>query len=451
LIPTEVIIIKNNDKYPGAIHKGYEDFDIQEMEINVRIIRYRRARWQLLDGTIVTEDLPEEYKNNHFGPELRSYVIAEVHHNRVPQDKVKQQLNDFGVDISTGQINAILINTAQELSTEKEEIFNEGKKSESVHVDDTGARNDGKNGFCTTICNELFTYMKSGDFKSRVNFLKILCGQDNPSYFINDDAIKYLELCRTSKGTYEWFLALNNTVYTEKEFEVLINSRLFSASDKKFIEEACLIGCCIANGLPSDLVIVSDNAGQFDIKIIQHALCWVHAERNLKKIIPKSAEEAADLEKILDLIWKFYRELKNYKDNPVEEQKLYLHKRFDEIMSTPTSGYQIAPALKVLIDNKKKLLVVLDSPSVDLNNNIAERSLRSAVIQRKISGGTRSEEGRLARDVYHSIFQTCKKNSISIWLFLKDRLGKKRIIPSLGQIIKERIESKALKKSVAVT
>jgi len=446
-----VIIIKNDDKYPGAIHKGYEDFDVQEMEIKVKIIRYRRACWQLPDGTVVTEDLPDEYKNNHFGPELRSYIVLQVHQNRVPQDKVKQQLNDFGIDISSGQINAILLKTAVELSSERDDIFNEGKKSESIHVDDTGARNDGKNGFCTTVCNEFFTYLKSSDSKSRINFLKVLCGQNNPSYLINEDAINYLSMSNASKCTREWFSTFDGTVYTTKEFEVFINSRSLSASDKKFIEEACLFACCIANGLPSDLIIISDDAGQFDLKIMQNALCSIHAERNLKKIIPKSAEEAADLEKILGFIWEFYKELKNYKESPTEEKKTYLSDRFDEIVSTITSGYLIAPALKVLKDNKQKLLMVLDSPNIDLNNNIAERSLRSVVIQRKVSGGTRSDEGRSARDIFNSIFQTCKKNSISIWLFLKDRLSKKGIIPPLGQVIKNRIQSKVSIESVAIT
>ena len=116
-------------------------------------------------------------------------------------------------------------------------------------------------------------------------------------------------------------------------------------------------------------------------------------------------------------------------------------------MSTKTSGHQIAPALKALIDNKKKLLVVLENPEVALENNVAERSIRHTVIQRKISGGTRSEAGRLARDVYATIFQTCQKNRISIWNFLNDRLYKRLLLPNLGQIIKDRMQSKILIKS----
>jgi hypothetical protein len=45
-----------------------------------------------------------------------------------------------------------------------------------VQVDDTGARHQGHNGFCTHIGNELFAYFESTDSKSRQNFLEVLRG-----------------------------------------------------------------------------------------------------------------------------------------------------------------------------------------------------------------------------------------------------------------------------------
>ena len=43
-------------------------------------------------------------------------------------------------------------------------------------MDDTGARHEGKNGYCTAIGNDLFAYFESTDSKSRLNFLKVLRG-----------------------------------------------------------------------------------------------------------------------------------------------------------------------------------------------------------------------------------------------------------------------------------
>jgi hypothetical protein len=41
---------------------------------------------------------------------------------------------------------------------------------------------------------------------------------------------------------------------------------------RRQVTEAAMIGAIVARGLLSDTVIVSDEAGQFDV--FQHALCW---------------------------------------------------------------------------------------------------------------------------------------------------------------------------------
>jgi hypothetical protein len=48
----------------------------------------------------------------------------------------------------------------------------------------------------------------------------------------------------------------------------------------------------------------------------------------------------------------------------------------------------------------------------------------------KISGSTRSDEGRRCRDTFASLKKTCRKNGISFWEYLLDRLrGPARIAP----------------------
>jgi hypothetical protein len=48
------------------------------------------------------------------------------------------------------------------------------KSPSYVNVDDTGARHQGKNGYCTHIANECFSWFESTDTKSRINFLRLL-------------------------------------------------------------------------------------------------------------------------------------------------------------------------------------------------------------------------------------------------------------------------------------
>ena len=59
-----------------------------------------------------------------------------------------------------------------------------------IQVDDTGARHQGQNGFCTHIGNEFFAYFASTDSKSRVNFLEVLRGKYT-DYAIDEVATAY--------------------------------------------------------------------------------------------------------------------------------------------------------------------------------------------------------------------------------------------------------------------
>ena len=58
-------------------------------------------------------------------------------------------------------------------------------------MDDTGARHNGKNGYCTHIDNEFFAWFESTDSKSRINFLKLLRA-GKLDYILNDDAFQYM-------------------------------------------------------------------------------------------------------------------------------------------------------------------------------------------------------------------------------------------------------------------
>jgi hypothetical protein len=88
--------------------------------------------------------------------------------------------------------------------------------------------------------------------------------------------------------------------------------------------------------------------------------------------------------------------------------------------------------------NKKELLLVLERPEIPLHNNLSENDIREYVKKRKISGGTRSEEGRRCRDTFTSLKKTCKKLGVRFWDYLNDRLSGKNVIASLPILIREK-------------
>lgn len=58
------------------------------------------------------------------------------------------------------------------------------------------------------------------------------------------------------------------------------------------------------------------------------------------------------------------------------------------------------------------------------------------VTRRKISGGTRSDAGRRARDTFVGLKKTCHKLGVSFWQYLLSRLRMDRQIPPLPDVIR---------------
>jgi hypothetical protein len=85
------------------------------------------------------------------------------------------QIREWGIQISEGQLNNILIKAKDVYHAEKRNIFEAGCRSASyLQADDTGNRHIGKNGYCTYIGNDNFAFYESSYSKSRLNFLRCL-------------------------------------------------------------------------------------------------------------------------------------------------------------------------------------------------------------------------------------------------------------------------------------
>ena len=203
--------------------------------------------------------------------------------------------------------------------------------------------------------------------------------------------------------------------------------------------EGSLLGSIVHHGFSKELVILSDAAGQFNILV--HALCWIHAERTIHKLVACNQKESKAIENIRDHIWQLYRGLKAYKEAPDEKAKAKLEKRFDEIFATHTCSKVLNAALQRIANNKEELLLVLDRPDIPLHNNLSERDIREYVKKRKISGGTRSEDGRRSRDTFISLKKTCRKLGLSFWNYLYDRVSKAGKIAPLPDLIRAQAQA----------
>lgn len=60
------------------------------------------------------------------------------------------------------------------------------------------------------------------------------------------------------------------------------------------------------------------------------------------------------------------------------------------------------------------------------------------VTRRKISGGTRHDNGRRARDTFIGLKKTCRKLAYSFWQYLLSRIKGDATVPYLPDVIRAR-------------
>ena len=421
----------------GSEFKGHVDWDVQCLELRVKNIRLKLERWRLPDGSYKEAELPSWVKG-HYNAELVSYVMHQYYGCHVTQPLIWEQLQEMGIDISESKINEILVGGHEEFHEEKDEILSAGiEVSEYINVDDTGARHDGKNGYCTHIGNEIFAWFESTESKSRINFLRLLQKGVGQGYVINEEAIGYMRNQKLREDVIDELMKGDGYVGEDQWEDYLQGLRIKNERHVKIATEAGLIGGLIANGINTELAIISDDAGQFNIWGFLHGLCWMHAERPLKKMVGFSEEERKELEEVREEVWAYYDELKAYKKNPEVDRAIKLKKRFDEIFLRETKYEMLKEALRNIHAKKDELLLVLKRPEVPLHNNTGEQNIREYVKKRKISGSTRSDPGRQCRDTFTSLKKTARKLGLSFWEYLNDRISSENHIPSLGELIRQ--------------
>jgi hypothetical protein len=254
----------------------------------------------------------------------------------------------YGLSLSTGELTGLLHRVAEKGRSQYEALREEIRSSPVVHADETGWREDGINGF-------LWAFLTS-----------------TAQFFVRDQ----------SRGS-----AVPQGVLSE-----------------------CFGG-----------ILVSDFYSGYGPLPGQKQRCWVHLLRDLKSLEeehPGNRSIATWRSKIRRLFEKAvkYREQQLATDGPVSygvlDRRSKMRDKFEEALLKLAEPCLISPddPRRILAERMKKFLfqlfVFLEYPDVSPDNNYAERSLRPAVMARKMSGGTRSQKGSETMAILRSLFQT---------------------------------------------
>ena len=432
----EEVTIKAHGVPQDSRFKGYKYFKVQDLEVTVKETTYKLEIWQAPDGKIIRAKLPNELEGKHFGPDLRTLIIN-LYAQGMTQPAIDDLLKGMGIKISSAQINHLLLAEANGFTNVSESILQAGlSEAPYIRTDDTGARHKHKNGYCTHIGGKYFAYFKTTFSKSRMNFLTIFL-QGREGYRVNDAMIWHLYQCGIKDDVLNLFEEHKGKKYMgAKGFRCFLTSlRLRGKRLRTQCLEAALVGFISEEILKKGQVLLSDRAGQF--AVFDHAACWVHMERPLRKIVPTSETVKMELEQVRTAVWSLYYALKESVLTQTNREEI--EKEYDSLVEMKSTSPAIRSVIRSFHEYRDEMLKVLDHPGLPLHNNDSERDIRGFVKRRKISGSTKSEKGKKFRDGLATIKQTCFRLGISFWKYSSEWIRGKP--PDLAQLVRDHYQA----------
>ena len=169
--------------------------------------------------------------------------------------------------------------------------------------------------------------------------------------------------------------------------------------------------------------LVSDFYGGYNVLRGPHQRCWVHLLRDLHKLKEAHAE-TEDVQTWAKSVRQLYDEGQTWlEEHPAPPDTACVAKYADLLARVCTLGKQYALTehpcrvlAKRILRHQDELFQFVRHPGVPSDNHPAERALRPLVIMRKISGGTRSDEGSKTRLTLFSLLSTWAARDLNPFL-----------------------------------
>jgi hypothetical protein len=418
-----------------------EEVIVQDIQIKPRNLRFLRSVfYSPQQKKLFRGALPGGYDRGDFGPDLRALILSLKYCGNMSEPKIREFLENFGIQISAGSISNILTKLADSFAGEFDAIVQAGLSSTPYQqTDDTSARVDGQFWHTHMLCNPFYAAYFTRPHKDRLTVLEVL---QNTSDLRFQFGKQTRELLRTGFGIPgKWQASLEQL--GESQFERTSLQALldgwFGQGNRQLrtaIEQAAaIVYDRHQTSVPVVETIVCDDAGQFKLLTEKLALCWIHAGRHYEKLSPVVARHAERLDRFLDRYWNYYRRLQDYRAGPSDALAGTLRTAFDELFATRTGYDALDRRIAKTAAKKDELLTVLWMPSVPLHNNASELQARVSARRRDVSLHSRSVRGARSMDIFTTLVQTAKKLRVNAYEYLRDRLSQQFEFPSLASTI----------------
>jgi len=303
---------------------------------------------------------------------------------------------------------------------------------------------NGQNQHCHIVCNPLYSAYFTTEKKDRLTVIDVLGNTSERRFLLNDEAFELLRLLRVSARVIGQLDALpHEQELGEDEFAGLLDQHLpnVGRQQRKWTLDATAIAAYHAQTeFPVVKLLICDDAPQFKLVTHELFLCWIHEGRHYKTLVPHVAYHRQLLDDFRKRYWDLYNQLLVYRGHPTAEDHRRLADKFDKLFSTVTGYDALDERIAKTKAKKESLLMVLAYPEIPLHNNSAELAARKRVRRRKISFGTRSEDGTKAWDTFATLEATAKKLGVSFYEYIYDRVSGACKMSSLADLISTRAE-----------
>jgi Transposase IS66 family len=368
------------------------------------------------------------------------------------EPKIRELFADHGVMISAGEINHMLLATADMLREEQVAAHRAGmENSPVVGIDGTYSTRNGEPMVCHIVGNEVFTSMATTEHKDRVTVIGVLAGEP-VGHCVGDHALAHpglgvaaREVLRrvnngepVREGADAELVELSKELRTKGLDDVKMNRFLeramptASADTLRQMREATagqwlrtILAC-----LP--LVMLADGGTNYHGILEFLQLCWIHILRPFSLLA-----ESADSTRVLNEGWALYRRICEWRDSREPLEAATIGADFDRVFDPERCAEtSVRHQVSLTQAHKDELLTLLRHPYAPAENNGQERSAKARVRKRDISFGPRSARGLRAWDTMQSVVGTLRKLQISPAAFIADRVMHRRRFERLDVLVK---------------
>lgn len=329
---------------------------IQGMSIQRTNTAYHGKDLQCLHcGKVFPQHIPADIAGTAFGPEFRSLLSFLKYGCRITEPLLLKFCAGFGVAISAGEIDAILLRNGHRLTPAYRHLKRVGfTRSAFLQTDATGS--------------------KRRDEKTRTVIHQHLHLFGTPLFSV---------------------FAITGR-YTQAAVKRLLGKTGWT---KPFVSD---------DG--------SANGDGLDGRVKQ--LCWVHELRRYRKLEPVFSLHRKAVDRVLEDFKRLYRLAKAYGPDPTPKKRQKIELLFTAITITDTGYWRLNRQMRATLKKRSRLLAFLDHPELPIHNNTMEQGLREAVVQRTISHETKSQAGDQSLVHHLSILQTAQKQGLDVFATL---------------------------------